>query len=219
MDQELQVIDGTFSNRVEALSADWQEVEAAYETLAEKQLRFALRVKIVNDEAQALDKRTSSRAHYDLLKQKIAEIVRSDNKSILSRWNTIAEHAERFLPHADQLPAQRDSLYALAVSISKDKPVDEWIEKGLLRSDMTVREVQALASGIVSSRAKSTAKSDRLINVTLSFSGTYEEVADILAELVNEDSLVQVNSKDALKETFKSKLGKLGYARVERKFN
>ena len=219
MDQELQVIDSTFSNRVEALSADWQEVEAAYETLAEKQLRFALRVKIVNDEAQALDKRTSSRAHYDLLKQKIAEIVRSDNKSILSRWNTIAEHAERFLPHADQLPAQRDSLYALAVSISKDKPVDEWIEKGLLRSDMTVREVRALASGIVSSRAKSTAKSDRLINVTLSFSGTYEEVADILAELVNEYSLVQVNSKDALKETFKSKLGKLGYARVERKFN
>lgn len=218
MAQALQVIDATFGNRVEALSEDWREVEAAYETLAEKQLRFALSVRRLYEEAKKLDGVTS-KEHMAALRQKVQEIIRSDNKSILSRWNTIAEHAERFLPYVEQLPVQRDSLYALAVSVSKHQPVEEWIEQGLLRSDMTVREVNALTSGKINVRAKSTAKMDRLVNVTLSFSSTYEEVADLLAELVKEDSVVRVNSGDALRETFKSKLGKSGYARVERKFS
>ena len=218
MAHELEVIDATFSNRVEALGKDWREVETAYETLVEKQLRFSLSVRRIYEEAKSLDKQNSSRTHSAFLKQKLTEIIKSDNKSILSRWNTIAEHAEMFLPHVEQLPVQRDSLYALAVSVSKEEPVEEWIEKGLLRSDMTVREVQALAAGMDTSRAVSTARMDRLVNVTLSFSGSYEEVAEMLKEIVHENSLVQVKSKDALRETFKSKLGKSGYGKVERKF-
>lgn len=213
-----QVIDASFSNRVEALGKIWQEVESIYETLVEKQLRFAMSVREIYEEAKLLDKQSVSRTHSTFLKQKLSEIIKSDNKSILSRWNTIAEHAEKFLPHVEQLPAQRDGLYALAVSINKDKPVDEWIEKGLLRSDMSVREVQALAAGIETSRSRSTAKMDRLVNVTLSFSGTYEEIAEILKDILQDDSLIEIKSKDALRETFKSKLGMSNYGKVARKF-
>jgi hypothetical protein len=218
MKQELQVYYASFRESVDALSTDWREVEIAYETLAEKQLRFALSVRKVYDQAKALDKKDFTREHTHLLKDKLAEIIRSDNQSILSRWNLIAAHAERFLPHVEQLPAQRDSLYVLARAAKENLPVDDWIRSGMLRPDMTVREVQALATG-PTARAKSTATTDRLVNVTLSFDGDYGDVADILAGLLEEDSLIQIRSQDALRETFKSKLGKDGYGRVARKFD
>jgi len=211
------VVSDSFIKQIDALSDEWRKVESRYASLCEQQLRFALIVRNLHDEAKKLDSGQREAGHYILLKQRVMEIVKSDSQQIMSRWRTISTYAESLLPHASSLPAQRDSLYQLAVSMKQDAPVDTWIEQGLLRPDMTVREVKALAMP-KPQRKKSTAQRDRTVNVQLSFDASYSEVAEILHEVVGVDCLVRLKSHDALREAFKAKLGKTRYKKVERKF-
>lgn len=206
-----------FAKRIDALRDDWMGVESSYASLCEQQLKFAVKVRELHDEAKRLDAGQKEAGHQTMLRLQLAQIIKSDSSQILSRWRTISDYAEVLLPHSSSLPAQRDSLYQLAVSMKQDAPVDSWIEQGLLRPDMTVREVKALARP-TPQRKKSTAKQDRTVNVMLSFSDSYSEVANLLEDLLHADTLVRIDSGDALREAFKEKLGKVGYKKVEHKF-
>jgi hypothetical protein len=211
------VLNDSFAKQVDALEDEWRKVESRYASLCEQQLRFALTVRNLLDEAKKLDSGSKVAEHYTLLKQRVMEIVRSDSQQIMSRWRTISSYAEALLPHASSLPAQRDSLYQLAVSMKQNAPVNNWIEQGLLRPDMTVREVKALATP-KPQRKKSSAAKERTVNVHLSFDASYSEVAELLSEILQAKNLVRVQSGDALREAFKSKLGKAGYQEIEQKF-
>lgn len=211
------VVSDSFAQRIDALESEWRKVETSYASLCEQQLRFALTVRNLHDEAKKLDSGQKEAGHYEMLKQRVMQIVKSDSQQIMSRWRTISTYAEVLLPHASSLPAQRDSLYQLAISMKHDAPVDSWIEQGLLRPDMTVREVKALAVPKPHKR-KTTAKKDRTVNVQLSFDASYSDVAELLSELLGSDKLVCLQSADALREALKAQLGKTGYKQIERKF-
>jgi len=128
----------------QSLISDWNRLNRAYHQFTKKQLEFARKIATIWARAKQLDGQQKGSENQDHLREQLRKIIRSDNKSILSRWVSIGQNASQLLPYANVLPPQRDSLYALSLAVENKQPIERWINKGKLSTESTVRQVIAL---------------------------------------------------------------------------
>jgi hypothetical protein len=207
-----------FERQVSHLLNDWNSVQTAFESLSQKQLLFAQNLKELWDQAKVIDKNSRGDVHQNYIRKQLSEIIKSDNKSILSRWVTIGTNATALLPYANSLPSQRDALYVAAKAIEENKPIAKWISKGQITPDTTVREVMSLRGGNISIRKRVKRTDQELVTVEIKFSGSYGDVAKTLGPLIDYPTVIHVKSHKALADSFKALLGKDDYEKIASKF-
>ena len=74
-------------------------------------------------------------------------LIDTDDETILSRWRTIGKFAEKLLPYARHLPADRDHFYELANAAREDKPIASWVESKEIHPGVPVRNIRELRRG------------------------------------------------------------------------
>lgn len=212
----------TFQTQVARLHKDWESVQTAYENFAERQLRFAEKIKELWTQAKAIDKEQSGNSHQNYIRQTLQEIIKTDNASILSRWVTIGTQAPKLLPLASSLPSQRDALYEAAKAVEKrEGSVSKWVERGQISPESTVREVKALFSGAKSQpkpRQSGKKRNTSLVSVELRFKRNYGDTATLLKDLITSSDIVEIKAQPAFVESLKELLGKDGYEKIAKKF-
>lgn len=208
-------LDSAFSRGVERLSKEGKELVKAQQSLSERILKFAQDFEELWGKAKTLDGKESG-AHQRYLRDRLAEVVGTTNKSIWSRWSTIGSQAKALLPYSKELPAQRDSMYELALAKKEGKSIASWVKQELVTPQSTVREVSALrkATGQKKSKRK---RMDR-ISITLELDCSYEEAGLLLQEVVRSSSVLSIKSHQAFREAIKSKLGPDAYEEVKDRF-
>jgi hypothetical protein len=208
-------VDATLKSSVKALISDWKSLNDAYEDFAKRKLIFAQRIKQIWDKAKELDRKQKGEANQNHFREQLAEIIESDNKSILSRWVRIGDHAKALLPYATSLPSQRDAIYELSLALERKKPIQRWIESGKLSTESTVREVIALTRG--KKRTSASVRKERNTLVTIEISGSSADAAKLLADIIFEKTVVSVRSNQAFNSAIKELLGKEQVSHVEEK--
>jgi hypothetical protein len=210
------LVDKEMKEGVNRLTKQWRDLNRTYEDFARKKIEFAQTVAIIWTKAQELDRKLDSDANQNHFRTQLREIIQSDNKSILSKWVGIGNHAAELLPYANSLPPQRDSLYALSNAIEKNKPIQRWIDSGKLSAESTVREVMALSSP--KKIKKNDSKRQRSVSITLEFSKNYQQVAEFLAELITDEMVVSIAADKAFRAALAEELGKEKFLSHAKKF-
>jgi hypothetical protein len=208
-------IDNTLKTSIKTLVNDWKSLNDAYEDFTRKKLLFAQRIKQIWDMAKELDRKQKGISNQNHFRKQLAEIIESDNQSILSRWVQIGDNAKALLPYATSLPSQRDAIYQLSLALKKKKPIQQWIDSGKLSTESTVREVIALTQG--RRRTSRSVRQERNTLVTLEVSGSSEDAARLLSHIVFEKNVVSIKSNQAFNSALKELLGKGQISRVEAK--
>jgi len=204
------VVSSAFDKKVKSLSSDWHDVEKAMENLAERQLRFAQHLVVLETEAKALDGNQDG-ANQARLYSEFAKLVNSTSPSVRSKWQTIGRFSEQMLPLSKNLPPQIESLYLLTNAFTKKKqPLAKWISSGALSSQMSVRDTRALLTSKSPKKKPKSSKRAKLqeINVKLTFEGNYSSVADALLALLEDkqSGLKSIRAENAVISGCKAKL-------------
>lgn len=210
-------VDTSIRTSVKTLISDWKELNAAYEDFARKKLLFAQRIKQIWDKAKQLDGKLKGEANQNHFREQLAEIIESDNKSILSRWVRIGDNAKELLPYATSLPPQRDAIYELSLALERKRPIQRWIDSGKLSTESTVREVIALARG--KKRSAVVVRKQRNTLVTVEVSGSSADAAKLFSEMLFKTNVVSIKSNQAFTSAIKELLGKERVANVEEKLH
>ena len=210
-------VDSSLKKALASLHRDWNSVNSAYENFAEKKLKFAQRVNEVWLQAQELDG-TKDGSNTEFFRNQCQEMIQSTNKTILSKWITIGEHADILLPHVKSLPSQRDSLYAISVEASRlgnKNAISKWIKNGQITIDSTVREVDALRT---TTKKKHSGTSARYVKVTLFIESNYEDSFQLLKNLIQSDKVKKVQSEKSLKSVALASLDEVMFNKISHKF-
>jgi hypothetical protein len=210
-------VDTSIRTSVKTLISDWKELNDAYEDFARKKLLFAQRIKQIWDKAKQLDGKLKGEANQNHFREQLAEIIESDNKSILSRWVRIGDNAKELLPYATSLPPQRDAIYELSLALERKKPIQRWIDSGKLSTESTVREVIALARG--KKRSAVAVRKQRNTLVTVEVSGSSADAAKLFSEMLFKTNVISIKSNQAFTSAIKELLGKERVANVEEKLH
>ena len=217
----LKTVDSKLMTAVARLQRDWKSVTSAYENFAEKKLKFAQKVNEVWVQAQELDgigDGTKDGSNTEFFRNQCQEMIQSTNKTILSKWITIGEHADILLPHVKSLPSQRDSLYAISVEASRlgnKNAISKWIKNGQITIDSTVREVDALRT---TTKKKHSGTSARYVKVTLFIESNYEDSFQLLLNLIQSDKVKRVQSEKSLKSVALASLDEVIFNKISHKF-
>jgi len=208
-------VDTTIKISMNTLISDWKNLNDAYEDFARKKLLFAHRIYQIWNKAKQLDRKLKGEANQNHFREQLAEIIESDDKSILSRWVRIGDHAKELLPYATSLPPQRDAIYELSRALERKKPIQRWIDSGKLSTESTVREVIALTRG--KKRSAVAVSKQRNTLVTVEVRGSLTDVAKLFVEMVFKVNVVRIKSNQAFSSAIKELLGKERVANVEEK--
>lgn len=212
----LPVLNAKFQQEVKTLRDEWLDILEANASLAERTIRFGQHFRDLYEKAKDLDRGEIRGIHYEVMREQLADLVQTDNKSIWSKWNKIGEYAPKLLPYADKLPSTRDALYATAHVIEDGKSLKSLIRNQDIRPDGTVREIEALHK---KRKRRKTPQAANTVMVTLTFDGAYDDVASALRELVSAACLLTISSPGhTLREALKAQL-KEGYEQVAHKFH
>lgn len=211
----LPALNAKFQQEIKSLRDEWMDILGANATLAERAIRFGQHFRDLYEKAKDLDGGKIGGIHYEVMRERLADLVQTDNKSIWSKWNKIGEFAPKLLPYADKLPSTRDALYATAHVIEDGKNLKSLIQSQEIRPDGTVREIEALHK---KRKRRKAPQASNTISVTLTFDGAYDDVAHALRELVSAACLLTIRSQGhTLREALKAQL-KEGYEQVAHKF-
>ena len=137
----------SFASKVEKLVQSWEPIRKEYQRLAERHLQFAVMINDLWLEAKDLDKGSDEHKHADFMREKLQVLIDTDDETILSRWRTIGKFAEKLLPYARHLPADRDHFYELANAAREDKPIASWVESKEIHPGVPVRNIRELRRG------------------------------------------------------------------------
>jgi len=187
-------ISSSFASKVEKLVLRWEPIRKEYQRLAEQHLHFAEMIKDLWLEAKKLDAGSGERTHTNFMRQKLQVLIDTEDETILSRWRTIGKFADKLLPHASQLPSDRDHLYELANAAKDDKPIASWVKSKEIHPGVPVRDIRDLRRG--TSRKKSTAADKRRHIVQIRFveGTTTDAVASLLQGVMASDLVEQIRS-------------------------
>ena len=214
-------VDSKLKTAVANLQKDWNSVAIAYENFAEKKLKFAQKVNSIWLKAQELDGITDSSKdglNTIYFREQCQEMIQTTNKTILSKWITIGQHAETLLPFAKSLPSQRDSLYAISVEASRSnskKSIEKWIKNGQLTIDSTVREVDSLRT---TTKKRHSGTAAKFVKVTLSLDTNFHDSFLLLKDVILSDKVKFIHSEKALKSVALSELDKETFDQISKKF-
>jgi hypothetical protein len=203
----------SFASKVEKLVQRWEPIRKEYQRLAEQHLQFAVMINDLWLEAKKLDAGSGERTHTNFMRQKLQVLIDTEDETILSRWRTIGKFADKLLPHASQLPSDRDHLYELANAAKDDKPIASWVKSKEIHPGVPVRDIRDLRRG--KSRKKSTAADKRRHIVQIRFieGTTTDAVASLLQSVMTSDLVehiraatpgIQSSAKALLRENFKA---------------
>jgi hypothetical protein len=206
-------ISSSFASKVEKLVLRWEPIRKEYQRLAERHLQFAVMIKDLWLEAKKLDAGSGERTHTNFMRQKLQVLIDTEDETILSRWRTIGKFADKLLPHASQLPSDRDHLYELANAAKDDKPIASWVKSKEIHPGVPVRDIRDLRRG--TSRKKSTAADKRrhIIQIRFVEGTTTDAIASLLQGVMASDLVEQIRSatpgiqssaKAMLRENFQS---------------
>jgi hypothetical protein len=181
-------IDRDFAKEVSVLAKEGLRLAESYADLTERMLVFAQDFKRLWDRAAKLD-RADTGKHHNHLRQALAELIKTSNRSIRSRWITIGSHAKKLMHYKDALPPYRDSLYEIALALEDEKPVTQWVNAKQITIDSSVREVRSLRAGkrrkSRGGGSKPTNKLRRSYPATISISfETYTAAAEALSSFL-----------------------------------
>lgn len=219
-------ISSSFASKVEKLVLRWEPIRKEYQRLAERHLQFAVMINDLWLEAKKLDTGSGERTHTNFMRQKLQVLIDTEDETILSRWRTIGKFADKLLPHASQLPSDRDHLYELANAAKDDKPIASWVKSKEIHPGVPVRDIRDLRRG--TSRKKSTAEDDRRIILRLRFAKgvSADQIVNLLKDVIQTPHLEKMSSptldfqhayKDT--ETASYKLIQHKFPKVEKKLD
>lgn len=180
--QVLPALSTSFTSEVRQLAAEAKELSQSYESLTERMLKFAERIMKLREKATQLDGDPENGQHQAHFRKAFRQLLNTDNDSIWSRWVTIGKHAKDLLPHKAALPPQRDSLYAVALATKEGKPLEQWIDKGKITRESTMREVQALCR---KKKRSAAADAQRYVTVTIALDTNYGKAAMLFPDKEN----------------------------------
>jgi hypothetical protein len=209
-------INAGFSRSVSKLAKEGHTLVRAEQMLTERILTFGQDFRSLSDQAKSLDGADDG-AHQTFLRERLVEVAGTRDKAILSRWNTIGSQAAALLPFAKALPAQRDSLYELALATKQGHPVATWIKQELVSPHTTVRQLAALRKPPQKKKRKK--KIINRVSVTMQFDGNFGEVAKLLHDVIVAKQLLSVHSHPALREAVKADLGAGIYETIKDRFD
>ena len=214
-------VDSKFKSAVGSLKKDWVNVVNAYENFAEKKLKFAKKINAIWWQAKELDGEHEG-VNINFLREQCHELIQTSNKTILSKWITIGENADKLLPYSKSLPSQRDSLYAISGEIKrlkgKTSVIDKWIKEGQLSQDSTVRDVDALRTTVKKNKRFSDTNS-RYVKVTLTVNSSFEGTFDLLKDIIQSDKIKRVQAEKALKAVATEVLDEKSFNQIAKKFD
>ncbi len=201
----LPALSDTFATQVQQLAADANDLAKSYADLTKRMLKFADRFHKLWEEAHRLDGGKDNGQHSAHFHRVLGQVVKTENRSIWSRWNTIGKHTKQLMPHIASLPPQRDALYELALATKEGKRVAAWIDDKKLTADSSFREVLSLC------KKKKRATPQRgtpknLAAVTLYFKD-YAQAAKTLQYILVKDENIVFHSDKAFNQAVKELLG------------
>lgn len=183
-------------------------------------IRFAAAFREATEAAARLDQ-SDNGAHHQLLLAELQKAVRTNNASILSRWNTIGSQAKTLLTYSKSLPPQRDSLYEIALAAKDKKPIAKWIEGEKITAESSVRDIRALRKPIKKAvkKKRSEASGGRHFNaqVVLYFE-TYTDAAECLKELHSNHREFEVQSSNVLQDALVEKMNGDDFEKIKKRF-
>ena len=210
----LSALSTSFTSEVAQLAADAKELSKSYADLTGRMLKFAERIMKLWEEANTLDGNKDHGQHQAHFLKALEQVVKTDNRSIWSRWVTIGKHAKDLLPYKAALPSQRDSLYAVALANKEGKPLERWIDEGKLTRESTMREVQSLCR---KKKRSAAANAQRYVTVTVTLNTNYGESAKLFLDLLNSPQVVRYKSHKSFHEALKAELGQERYDALKAK--
>jgi hypothetical protein len=212
-------LNSRFEDSVEKLASEGEALSKAYADVTKRILDFAKRFHDLWIRSQELDKGEEDGVHRKYLRDRLAEAIGTDNKSIRSRWISIGQHAPELSQLKEALPPARDSLYEVALAIEAKKPVAKWVDEGSINPQSTVRELRALRQPKAKAKIKSRPKRSRNQNaeVTLFFS-TYDEAVTALIELIINNPSFELSSHKAFLEAIRSRIDANDYEKIAKRF-
>lgn len=210
----LPALSTSFTAEVRQLAAEAKALSQSYADLTGRMLRFAERITKLWEEASSLDGNKDHGQHQAHFRKAFGQLLNTDNHSIWSRWVTIGKHAQDLLPYKGALPPQRDSLYAIALASKEGKPLEQWIGKGKITRESTMREVQALCR---KKRRSAAANAQRYVTVTIRMDTTYGEAAKMLLSILQTPEVVSITSHNSFSDALKSTMGQTGYETIKGK--
>lgn len=183
-------IDRSFVSEVAALAKEGKRLSDSYSDLTEQMLLFSLDFKRLWDKAQKLDGGERGE-HHNHLRDALAQVIETSDKSIRSRWIMIGSHAKKLINLKDSLPPYRDSLYEVALALEDEKPVTQWVKQKQITADSSFREIKSLRGPKKRRKQKSTkspgqsrlARQRFPATITLSFE-TFDAAAEVLRTLL-----------------------------------
>jgi hypothetical protein len=206
-------IDQSFVREVAALTKEGKKLSDAFADLTEHILLFAREFKRLWDKARKLD-RADRGEHHNLLRDELAKIIGTSNKSIRSRWILIGAHATKLINYKDDLPPNRDGLYEIALALENEQPVNQWVRQKHITADSSVREVRWLRRSKKRKKGRHTNPSEPPRSVmrslpaaiTLSFE-TYGAAAQALQPLLLSDDVeFKVSGDKAFEHAIRERL-------------
>lgn len=214
------LVSDAFKKRVRKLIAEGERLDTLHRNLTVEMLKFGESIQSLWLEARRLDRGVGNHATH--LREQLAALIGSNNRSVWSQWVKIGEQAPALLKYKGALPPQRDSLYEIAKAAADGKPIRKWVEQEKLTVESSVRDVRSLTRKKHGTRkqgsaADATARAPTQIQLHLSFSCTYERVAELLRELLRHEELSRAEMDGALKDRIQLMLGD-DYAKVANKF-
>lgn len=210
----LSALSTSFTTEVRQLTADAKALSQSYADLTGRMLKFAERITKLWEKAAQLDSDTENGQHQAHFRKAFGQLLNTDNPSIWSRWVTIGKHAKDLLPYKSALPPQRDSLYAVALASKEGKPLEQWIGKGKITRETTMREVQSLCR---KKKRSAAADAQRYVTVTVMLDATYGEAAQLFRPLLDSPHVVKIKSHKSFHEAMKAALGPENYDALKAK--
>ena len=183
-----------FAKKVERLVDRWEPIRKDYQKLAERHLQFAVMIKDLWLEAKGLDKGSDEHKHTDFMREKLQVLIDTQDETILSRWRTIGKFADKLLPYANHLPADRDHLYELANAAKADKPIASWVESKEIHPGVPVRKIRDLRRGTERKKSKAADTRRNIVKIRFVEGTTAKQVALLLESVMVSDMVEQLRS-------------------------
>ena len=118
------LVDKELKVGVDRLTKQWRDLNRLYEDFARKKIEFAQTVATIWTKAQELDRKLNSDANQNHFRTQLREIIQSDNKSILSKWVGIGNHAAELLPYANYLAKGGFPITNCVISSNREVTID-----------------------------------------------------------------------------------------------